>query len=460
MGFDRRTFLGATGLAVLGGWTGRDRDWDRLRRALTGRLVLPGDADYDTARRPYNTVYASRRPAAVALCASESDVARCLVFAAEERLPVAARGGRHSYAGYSAPEDGLVVDVAALREVRPGPEAVVGGGIALIDLYERLGAAGRLLPAGTCRSVGIGGLALGGGISVVGRKYGLTCDHLRGARVVTPDGSVRVVDEEHEPDLFWALRGGGGGNFGIVTSFRFATDEARDLVPFELRTPAGAAVDVFGAWQEWVVDQPDELWAACRLSSGRRTTAVVSGCWVGTPESLTPVLDRFAAKVPVTRRDLRPMDYPTAMRHYANCLKGCPPFAGTPFVASSRMLRRPLDPARAVGLLDGARSTSVLFDSFGGAIARVGATDTAFPHRDAIASAQVYVDAAGVPEAQARQQVATVRDGMGLDTGYVNYIDPEMPDWRHAYYGPNLPRLQQVARRYDPDHVLAFPQSL
>ncbi|WP_433269822.1 FAD-binding oxidoreductase [Actinosynnema sp. CS-041913] len=455
--FDRRTFLGATGLAALGTW---DRDWNRLRRVLNGRLVLPGDADYDTVRRPYNLVYAQRRPAAIALCADEADVARCLEFTSAHRVPVAARAGRHSYAGYSVPENGLVVDLSALSGVHAGPVSTVGAGTSMIDLYEGLGAAGRLLPAGTCRSVGIGGLALGGGISVVGRKYGLTSDRLRGARVVTPDGCLRRVDAEHEPDLFWALRGGGGGNFGIVTSFRFATAPARDLAPFELRTPPGAAVDVFGAWQEWMVDLPDGLWSACRLDSGTPTRALVSGCWVGTPESLTPLLDRLAAKVPVLARDVRPMDSLTAMRYYANCLNGCPPFTGLPFVASSRMVRRPLDPARVVGLLDGERATAILCDALGGAIGRVRAEDTAFPHRDAIAAAQVFVEAAGVSEAQARRELAVVRDGLGLGTGYVNYIDPEMPDWRTAYYGRNYPRLRRVARRYDPDRVLAFPQSV
>ncbi|MEU4802648.1 FAD-binding oxidoreductase [Actinosynnema sp. NPDC023587] len=450
----RRTFIGAAGLAFAG-W---DRDWRRLR--LSGRLVLPGDPDYDARRRPFNTLYASRRPAAIALCATEDDVARCLEFASRDRLPVAARSGRHSYAGYSVPEDGLVVDVSALNAVRPGQVTEVGAGTSMIGLYEAVGAAGWLVPGGTCASVGIGGLAPGGGISVVGREYGLTCDRMVGARVVTPDGSVRWVDEEHEPDLFWALRGGGGGNFGVVTSFHFAAVAARDLVPFELRTPAGAEADVFGAWQEWLADLPDELWTACKLEMGRPPSALVSGCWVGPPEGLTPWLDRFAAKVPVVSRNLRPMDSLTAMRYYANCLGGCPPVLGNRFAASSRMLRRPVDPAAAVRLVDRARSGAILFDSFGGAIGRVRPDETAFPHRDALASAQIFVNGTGIDEATARRELAEVRDGLGAGGGYVNYVDPEMPDWRTAYYGHNYPRLHRVARRYDPDRVLAFPQSV
>ncbi|CCH28815.1 FAD-binding oxidoreductase [Actinosynnema sp. NPDC047251] len=454
MEFRRRTFIGAAGLAFVG-W---DRDWGRLR--LTGRLVLPGDPDYDAQRRPFNTLYDQRRPAAIALCATEDDVARCLEFASRERLPVAARSGRHSYAGYSVPEGGLVVDLAALDEVRPGREAVVGAGTSMIGLYEALGAAGRLLPGGTCPSVGIGGLTLGGGISVVARKYGLTCDHLRGARVVTPDGCVRRVDAEHEPDLFWALRGGGGGNFGIVTSFRFDTFPARDLVPFALRTRPGAEVDVFGAWQEWVADLPDELWTGCTLDMGRPPSARVGGCWVGSPEALTPWLDRFAAKAPVLSRDLRPMDYLTTMRYFANCLNGCAPVTGNRFVASSRMLRRAVDPQAAVRLVDRPVTGAVLFDSFGGAISRVRPDATAFPHRDALASAQIFVEGPGLDESTARRELAQVRDGLGAGGGYVNYIDPQMPGWQDAYYGGNYARLHRVARRYDPDRVLAFPQSV
>jgi FAD/FMN-containing dehydrogenase len=457
MEFGRRTFIQATGLAALTPW---EHDWTRLRRGLTGRLVLPGDADYDAVRRPYNTVYAHRRPAAIALCANESDVARCLDHAAGHRLPVAARSGRHSYAGYSTPEDGLVVDLSALNRVRidPGGAAQVGAGVRMIDLYESLGRAGRLLPAGSCPTVGIAGLALGGGISVVGRKHGLTCDHLTDARVVTPDSVPRRASAE--PDLLWALRGGGGGNFGVVTSFTFSTAAAHDVAAFDLRFPVGSAVDVLGAWQEWMVGTPDDLWTACNVLAGSPPTVNVIGSWSGPPAALGPWLDRLAAVVaPSSRREVA-MDYLTAMRYFAGCLPACTPTDGTPFVASSRMPHRPVEPSRIVALLTGRRAGRAQFDSFGGAISRVGVTDTPFPHRRAISSAQAFVDVAGVSVREARAIVADLRDGLGHGTGYVNYIDPEMPDWRRAYYGPNLPRLRRVARRYDPDRVLAFPQGL
>ncbi|MEU4742260.1 FAD-dependent oxidoreductase, partial [Actinosynnema sp. NPDC023658] len=431
MEFGRRTFIQATGLVALGSW---ERDWDRLRRKLTGRLVLPGDDTYDTVRRPSNTVYAHRRPAAVALCADESDVARCLDFAARERIPVAARSGGHSYAGYSVPEGGLVIDLAALRDIRIDHRGhvEVGSGVRMLDLYDELARAGRLLPAGSCPTVGIGGLALGGGISVVGREYGLTCDHLLAARVVTPGDSPRRTDAHTEPDLFWALRGGGGGNFGVVTSFRFDTAPARDVTVFALEYAVGTATDVLGAWQEWMTGAPNGLWTACNVGAGTPPRANVAGSWIGPQDELTRLLDRFTAKVAPTVRTVLPLDYGSAMRYFAGCLPACTPSDGSPFVASSRMLHRPVDPARVVALLEGRRAGRAQFDSFGGAIARVHPEATAFPHRRAIASAQAFVDVVDVSEAEARRTVADLRDGMGHDTGYVNYIDPDMPDWPTA----------------------------
>ncbi|QFZ20035.1 FAD-binding oxidoreductase [Saccharothrix syringae] len=459
MEFGRRTFVRATGLAALGAW---DHDWNRLRRVLTGRLVLPGDAGYDEVRRPYNLVYAHRRPAAVALCADESDVARCLEFAARHRVRVAARSGGHSYAGYSTPEDGLVVDLTALHRIRFGPrDAVeVGAGTRMIDLYGALARRGRLLPAGSCPSVGIGGLALGGGISVVGRKHGLTCDHLRAARVVTPDGRLHRVDAGTEPDLFWALRGGGGGNVGVVTSFTFDTAPAHDVAVFGATFPPGAAVDVLGAWQEWIAASPDDLWTACAVVSGDPPGVAVDGTWSGPPDALRPVLDRLLARLSPAGVTVTPMDYLTAMRYFAGCRPQCPPDEGTPFVASSRMLHRPADPARVADLLDGRPAGWVQFDSFGGAIGRVRPDATPFPHRRAVSSAQTYVPVGTVDEGRARRILADLRDGIGGGTGYVNYIDPDMPDWGTAYYGANLPRLRRVARRHDPDRVLAFPQNV
>jgi FAD/FMN-containing dehydrogenase len=458
MGVNRRTFLQGTALAIAGigigtGTAVAGTNWAKLRRRLGDRLVLPQDASYDRLRLPFNTVYANRRPAAIARCVRPEDVQACLEFASHERIPVAARSGKHSYAAYSLPENGLVVDLAGMSAVDvAGTGARVGAGAQLLPVYEAIGGAGRALPAGTCRSVGIGGLALGGGISVIGRKYGLTCDHLVSARIVTPDGCLRTVSAHEEPDLHWALRGGGGGNFGIVTQFTFRTDPAPDVTVFNLGYPPGATADVFDAWQEWMAHAPDELWSGFRVDAGPVSDPNVGGVHVGPAKDLLPLLDRM----PPAERFVQEMTYLEAMRYYAG-----DPDPGKPFVASSRMLRDHVPGSRVAGLMDGQRNVAILFDSFGGALARVAPDATAFPHRDARASAQIFVDVVDETVEQARARLAVVRDGLGAgNTGYVNYIDPEMPDWPTAYYGRNLARLRKVARRYDPDRVLAFPQAL
>ena len=443
------------GLGIGAGSATADTNWERLRRRLGDRLVLPQDTGYDTLRLPYNTVYAHRRPAAIAKCLKPEDVQACLDFASHERIPVAARSGRHSYAAYSVPENGLVVDMSGFDDVRlHGTQVQVGTGTRLDSFYETIGAQGRAVPGGTCRSVGVGGLTLGGGISVIGRKYGLTCDNLVGARIVTPDGCLHTVSEHQKPDLFWALRGGGGGNFGIVTSFTFRSVPAPNITRFLLLYPEGATADIVDAWQEWFENAPDELWAVCEIGAGTPTGVAVGGTYLGPAKDLHPLLDRMPAG---TKREVQEMTYLEAMRFYAGGHE-----TGFSFVASSRMAYAHVPGKRVDELLTGQRDCRIQFDSFGGALGRVAPDATAFPHRRALSSAQCYVNVVnGRTEAEGRKVLASLRDGLGTGTtGYVNYIDPEMPDWPTAYYGRNLARLRKVARRYDPDRVLAFAQGL
>ncbi|MGH3762798.1 FAD-binding oxidoreductase [Actinophytocola sp.] len=446
-------------------------NWPALRKKLRGGLVLPGDNGFAAATRVYNPLFDSRRPAAVARCSRPEDVQACVEVAAAARMPIAARSGGHSYAGYSNQDQALIVDLSPMSTVDvDGDSAVVGAGTRLIDVYAGLDAAGRCLPAGSCPSVGIAGLTLGGGIGVLARKHGLTCDRLVSARVVTADGRLVTASAESEPDLFWALRGGGGGNFGIVTSFTFNVPAAPELTVFSLRFD-GAAADVVGAWQAWVADLPDELWTNCVVSAGSPPSVRVGGCFVGSTGDCEAQLARLG--LAASSRFVTGKSYLDAMRYFAGCsersVEQCHPASAggslgrESFVASSRILARPVgDPAALVSLLDGRSGVDLLLDSLGGAVSAVAPDATAFPHRTAVASAQIYAST-GAGRQAATRQVAEIRDGLGKLTGalgYVNYIDPAMPDWADAYYGPNLPRLREVAARYDPDAVFTFPQGL
>lgn len=453
-------------MAGLAGWP-PPNDWERLRKRLSGPLFRPGDPGYPEAKQGFFTMYDDRMPAAVVGAARVEDVQAAVAFAARHGLPVAARSGGHSYPGYSTVDGGIVVDLSRFSGIEVRAErqrAVIGAGARLGPIATALAAAGRVLPAGSCETVGIAGLALGGGVGLVDRKYGLTCDHLEAARIVTADGRVRTVSAEAEPDLFWALRGGGGGNFGIVTGFTFRTVPAADVATYSLAFPVAAQAALLGAWQEWVPGTPDELWSGVDLATGH---AGVSGTFLGPESRLNALLDDLVRRVGTrpTDRQGRVLDHLSAMRSFdsRDTRAGAVREA---YVGTSRMLTRPVtDPAAVIEVLTRDPAVTTLLDSGGGAIARVGVRETAFPHRKALASFQFLHNAgpADGGEAGARRSLAAVRDGLGPEfgtTGYVNYLDPEMPDWAEAYYGVNLPRLRAVARKYDPRGIFAFPQGL
>src|SRR6185437_5887950 len=242
-------------------------DWAALRRQLSsGVLVTPDSSGYDTAKLLFDPKFDQTRPQGIAYCASAADVAACVAFVRRFGLPVAARSGGHSYGGWSS-SSGLVIDVSKLSRVSvdAGAGAVrVGAGTLLIDLYSQLAAHGLAVPGGSCPTVGIAGLALGGGVGVVSRLFGLSCDNIVGVQIVTAHGAVHDCSAGSagvDAGLFWACRGGGGGSFGVVTEFTFRTHPAPELVLFFLQWPWSAAAQVIDAWQSWAPVAPDELWS-------------------------------------------------------------------------------------------------------------------------------------------------------------------------------------------------------
>src|ERR1700733_323807 len=232
-------------------------DWKALARDLSGPLIRPGEAGYTTAKELFDPRFDSLRPAGVAYCRTPHDVATSLAFVRKYGIPVAARCGGHSYAGWSS-TSGLIIDVTRMAGVQvDGSTATVGAGTRPIDFYSGLAAQGRAVPGGSCPTVGISGLTLGGGVGVVARAYGLTCDNLQSVQLVTADGTIRTCDPSENSDLFWACRGGGGGNFGVATSFTFGTHPAGDIVVFFLYWPWAQAEQVLSAWQSWAPEHPD-----------------------------------------------------------------------------------------------------------------------------------------------------------------------------------------------------------
>lgn len=424
-----------------------------LGARLAGRVITAADSGYAVARRGFNPVFDGQRPLAVAQCASVADVQACVSAAAAARTPVAARSGGHSYAGYSSASGSLVVDVTRMAgvSVRPDGTAVVGAGARLGSVYSALAAAGRAVAAGSCPTVGIAGLTLGGGVGVLTRKYGLTCDQVESMRLVTADGVLRTVSASESPDLFWALRGGGGGNFGVVTDFTFRTVAAPQVAVVSVRFPAGSAAAVFGAWQQWLAGAPAELWTKLSLSSGSTPSVRLAGCYVGSGSAARGLVQDLvrrtgvAGTVRVTEKS-----YGEAMSYFAGSS------AREAFRATSRILASPVDAGAVVDAASGPSGVDIMFDALGGAV-RSGSS--AFPYRSALATVQVYA----AERSGAAAAVGRVRDRLGSvlgQRGYVNYIDPRMPDWGSAYYGANVGRLREIAQRVDPDRVFGFAQGV
>lgn len=483
MEFTRRRLLqlsaaAAAGISITGfrsDWAhGLAPGWDQLRDQLTGDLFVDGDAGYEGVRLPFNQVYANRRPDAIAKAVSPSDVQRCLQFAIDNDIDIAARSGGHGYTAYSTPQDALVVDLEPMSTVQVAADgtAVVGAGTRLINVYSELARHGRALPGGTCPTVGIAGLTLGGGLGVMMRKYGLTSDRLVGAKVVTPDSVVHTVDASAEPELYWALRGGGGGNFGITTSFTFETVPAPDTVTVFVATfPQGSGADVYGAWQDWITSSPRELWSNISVVGGTAPSANVPGCLLGDEAQARALIADLEVRAGVKAEvELHVEDYLGAMLFWAGCtdVAGCSTEGGQvprrTFVAASRVLAEKADPERFAALVTGDTTVALEVNPLDGAVSDIGAGDTAFAHRGAFADAQVYLslpDGAD-PEAGRAEVDRIQRELATIATGgaYVNYIFDKQEDWASAYYGANLERLRAVAKRYDPTGVLAFEQGL
>ncbi|WP_113701391.1 FAD-binding oxidoreductase [Nonomuraea lactucae] len=477
---DRRDFLRAAAVAPLLGpasalpgsaLPGSAPDWALLRRQLSGTLVRPGDARYGSARRLFNPAFDTVRPLGVAYCSGAADVSRCLAFVRAHGLPVTARSGGHSYAGWST-GTGLVIDVSRMDAIRYADgRATIGAGAKLIDVYAALARHGAGIPAGTCPTVGVSGLALGGGIGVMSRKYGLTCDTMESVQLVTADGRLLTCDERRHPDLFWACRGGGGGNFGVAVSFTFRTHAARDLNVFYLRWPWSAAFAAVSAWQSWAPAAPDELWSSLTLSRGPGGLEVgVTGVHLGRRAALDRLLAPLTARAgrPASRSVTR-TSHLEAMKMMGGCsslsVAQCHPaphgrLGRAVYVAKSHVAYRPLPPDGVRALVAGVARPgrhSVMLDALGGAVARVRPDATAFPHRAALFSVQYNAD--GRDRTWLRRVHSAMAPHFG-DHAYVNYIDPDLTGWRTAYYGANAARLSHVKAAYDPTRLFRLPQGI
>ncbi|HLQ56346.1 MAG TPA: FAD-binding oxidoreductase [Streptosporangiaceae bacterium] len=480
-------------------------DWSALAGELSPALLIrPGEQGYGRARLLFDPRFDQIRPAGIAYCRTAADVSACLSFARRFAVPVAARSGGHSYAGWSS-GTGLIVDVTQMASfLAVGDTVRVGTGIRLIDFYAQLAARGLAVPGGSCATVGIAGLTLGGGVGVLGRALGLTCDNLEAVQIVTADGRLRDCNARDNADLFWASRGGGGGNFGVATSMTFGAHRLSSLTLFFLSWPWSQAEQVLSGWQSWAPYQGDELWSNLHLSAAPAApvplSVQVGGTFLGSPADASAALEKLTAAVgPAPSGGPFEASFLAAMLAEAGCADLTVPechlpwqaprgqLARQPEFAKSDFFTRPLPPAGIRTLLAGAEqflrigaaaeaTGAIALDACGGAINRVHPADTAFVHRDALYLAQYTTTWAPGPQRggaagrvvnggaarQRRWQRALHASMRPYASGqaYQNYIDPDLADWRQAYYGANYQRLARVKAAYDPDRLFRFPQGI
>jgi FAD/FMN-containing dehydrogenase len=447
---------------------------ERLRERFTGRLITPGDAAYDRARRVWNAT-TDRHPALVARCATAADVAAALRFARDQELPVAVRGGGHSYPGFSTCDDGVVIDLGSMQVVTIDPDrriATVEAGALLGGLDAAAQRHGLVCPSGAVSHTGVAGLTLGGGLGRLMRRFGLTIDNLLDVELVTADGRhIRASDDEH-PDLFWGLRGA-GANFGIATSFRFRLHLAGpDIVAGAAIWPAERAHEVAETFRAWSISAPDDVTAVLSVfragvevgaELARRPIVAVAAAHLGGDaavardlapvRALRPALDTFARLPYLAMQTASDEYYAWGQRNYWKGVLLTDLPAATVDILLDRLEAAP-SPLCGFGMI-----------TMGGAVARIPEEATAFSGRSAnwwLTTEALWHD----PEddeahfAWGRQSLAQLRP-VAAATNYVNDLgEPGEHDLRDVYGAARYQRLVDLKRAWDPDNVFRLNQNI
>ncbi len=447
-----------------------------LQQAIRGHVFERGAPDFAAAAQLYNPRFDGVLPTAVARPVDSVDVRDAIRFTVVRGVPMRARSGGHSYAGYSTLSTGVVLDLRELSAITVNTSArtaTVGAGAQLIDVSSALARAGATLPSGSCPSVGISGVTLGGGFGLAGRHFGLTADNLVGTKIVTADGAMRTVDASTDPDLLWALKGGGGGNFGVVTEFTFTIHPLPPSAAyFNVSWPWSSADGAIDAWQSWAPRTTDRATSILHLNSGASPSITANGQYLGASSALPSLLAPLLAVPGAQLTSHLDMAYLPLQLLLAGCagkpLAECHTIGTAPhgtlprntFNAKSDYVATPLPHAGRAAMIaavEAAGSGSLLCDSYGGAVNRVAPTATAFVHRQELFCIQYYGN--GSTASWIHQAWSKMRPYVS-GQAYQNYIDPTLTGWQQAYYGENLGRLQQTRSRIDPHHYFDFPQAI
>ena len=442
-------------------------DLERLRAGFGGELIDQDHVEYDTARSVWNGMI-DRRPALIARCVSVADVQAALAYARAQGLPIAVRGGGHSASGLSTLEGGVVIDLRLMNEVEVDPEARTaraGGGTTWGRFDAATAAHGLATTGGAISTTGIGGLTLGGGVGWLMRKHGLACDNLIAAQVVTADGQVLTASADEHPDLFWALRGG-GGNFGVVTSFTFRLHPLTEVTGGQLVHPADRAAEVLRFYREATGEASDDLSLFAGLMTspdglpiaamvlGHQGEADAAEAEIAPIRAFGPPLADMVGRVPYTaQQTMIDEGFPPGLQVYwkAHFLTGLDDAAIDILVDHFEQVTSPL--------------SVILLENLGGAVGRIGEDETAFSYRSA--PYNLAIIARWTEPDEADRHIAWARGLFDAMTPfsegvYVNYLGAgdSRDRVRSAYGGQTYDRLAAIKATYDPDNVFAATQNI
>jgi FAD/FMN-containing dehydrogenase len=445
---------------------------------LTGRVVWPREPIYLTERMDYNERF-SFWPRVIVFCYNAQDVANAIRWAAHNGAPVRARCGRHSYEAFSLVDDGVIIDVSYMDEVTVNGDgtATVQAGIDLWPLYQALAAHGVTIPGGSCPTVGVTGLTLGGGFGLLGRKLGLTCDSLVGLEMVTAAGEVVRADENTNAELLWASKGGGGGNFGVVTSLTFTVHPVGAVSVYNLTWPWEDLPKVVRAWQQWAPYADPRLTSILKLQAKSSGNVTSLGQLVAGSAELVQMLEPLIAAGTPTYVEVQTLPYLQAVELFGGLTKGEEHWTAhwhgdhSKFKNTSAYAREPFGDDAIQALMRSleaapASDDLVQLDAYGppSAVDNVPRDATAFWHREGTLW-NMQFQAYWTDDADQDQNIRWVeafRTTMRPWTkgAYVNYLDVDIADWAEAYFGGNFERLVEVKAKWDPDDVFNFAQSI
>jgi len=441
-------------------------DTSALAAAMRGPVLTAADPAYDAVRKVWNGMI-DRRPAAIARCTGAADVIAALAFARDAGLPIAVRGGGHSFPGYSVCDGGVLIDLQLMKSVRVEPvarRARAEGGVLWAEYDRETQAFGLASTGGMISHTGIAGLTLGGGFGLLCSKFGLAIDNLISADIVTSDGKLRTVSATQEPDLFWAIRGG-GGNFGIVTSFEYQLHEVGPMLAGLIAYPLPQATQVLRGLHEVMSSAPDELMVTGALLTtpeGHKAVAVVP-CYVGDPAEGERVIAPLKKLGTVAMEKVGAMPYTVAQKLFDESA-----VPGRRFYLRSNYLET-IGDALIEALAGSFAATpsplnAIVIPSVGGAVSRVAPEATAYYHRQApyvMSMVNCWLDPS---EDQANLEwVRTTWTALTPHLPrrvYVNELQEEGADRVRDAYGPAFSRLAAIKRQYDPDNIFRLNQNI